>query len=67
MSPLKERQQSQFKKEEDMRKQIENIEAELDADKVTAGKKSSFRKGQYHGRKLSGKASELYNKFRGFI
>lgn len=45
LSPLKERQQSQLKKEEDMRKQIENIEAELDADKVTAEKKALLEKG----------------------
>ena len=45
LSPLKERQQSQLKKEEDMRKQIENIEAELDADKVTAAKKALLEKG----------------------
>ncbi len=45
MSPLKEKQQSQLKKEEDMRKQIENIEAELDADKVTAEKKALLEKG----------------------
>ena len=45
LSPLKEKQQSQFKKEEDMRKQIENIEAELDADKVTAEKKALLEKG----------------------
>ena len=45
LSPLKERQQSQLKKEEDMRKQIENIEAELDADKVTAEKKVLLEKG----------------------
>ena len=45
MSPLKEKQQSQLKKEEDMRKQIENIEAELDADKVTAAKKALLEKG----------------------
>ena len=45
LSPLKEKQQSQLKKEEDMRKQIENIEAELDADKVTAEKKALLEKG----------------------
>ena len=45
MSPLKEKQQSHLKKEEDMRKQIENIEAELDADKVTAEKKALLEKG----------------------
>ena len=45
LSPLKEKQQSQLKKEEDMRKQIENIEAELDADKVTAAKKALLEKG----------------------
>ena len=45
MSPLKEKQHSQLKKEEDMRKQIENIEAELDADKVTAEKKALLEKG----------------------
>ena len=45
LSPLKEKQQSQLKKEEDMRKQIENIEAKLDADKVTAEKKALLEKG----------------------
>ena len=45
LSPLKEKQQSQLKKEEDMRKQIENIEAELDADKVTAEKKALLEQG----------------------
>ena len=45
LSPLKEKQHSQLKKEEDMRKQIENIEAELDADKVTAAKKALLEKG----------------------
>ena len=45
MSPLKEKQQRQLKKEEDIRKQIENIEAELDADKLTAEKKSLLEQG----------------------
>ena len=45
LSPLKEKQQRQLKKEEDIRKQIENIEAELDADKLTAEKKSLLEQG----------------------